>query len=545
MFQFTTRRLFASVTLVATGCGLLSSFFAIGGGPEPQYAPALCAWFLVLAYFAAGPLIGAGIFNLAKRPRLGAVLGLIAETLVPAILFLREPHFGSCGKNYFKRIATLNHFHPNPLVEIWYDEWSPPVASLASVASAEMKLRPLPILELWDCQGCTACCRETTIRLNDEDVAKIEQQRWHAHPDFRGVRVVRRSALLVGARVLAHKPDGSCVFLTAEGRCRIHEEFGGEAKPLVCQQFPLQVVTSDRAAQVTVLRSCPTAAAGRGKPIREHLPLLKRLLGDAAEKISAPAVPPPLVGRVARTWDNFHRVAGSFERLLTDARLPLVRRVAHAVRLSTLLAQLNWSRVELDELTELLQVLEQSAIREAGEFFTDRRPPAPRTAKLFRRLGAHFIRCYPGGQPTRSMLDHWRVFRASGKLARATTAAPQLHANFPAISIDQLDRPLGPLAPDVLAPLAAFFESHAVSKRYTLAHPNRALLESVRTLAFAFPMALWMLRWLAPDRPPTVNDTAQIVVALERGLELAALPRAVSFFAESCELERLIAWHGR
>jgi len=67
------------------------------------------------------------------------------------------------------------------------------------------KLRTLPIVEQWDCHGCTACCRETTIQLNADDVERLEGQRWDKRPEFRGVRILRRSLLLGGAKVLAHK----------------------------------------------------------------------------------------------------------------------------------------------------------------------------------------------------------------------------------------------------------------------------------------------------------------------------------------------------
>src|SRR5947207_289615 len=97
------------------------------------------------------------------------------------------------------------------------------------------KLRTLPIIEHWDCHACTACCRETMVRLNTDDLARLKEQRWDEHPEYRGIRVARRSLALGGAKVLAHKADGSCVFLTPAGRCRIHELFGAEAKPLICR----------------------------------------------------------------------------------------------------------------------------------------------------------------------------------------------------------------------------------------------------------------------------------------------------------------------
>jgi lysine-N-methylase len=404
-------------------------------------------------------------------------------------------------------------------------------------------LRTLPILEQWDCHQCTACCRETTIQLTPDDLARLKQQRWDQHPQYRGIKTVRRGAWLSGA-VLAHRPDGSCVFLTETGRCRIHEDFGPEAKPAMCQLFPLQVVTTDREACATVLRSCPSAAADRGHPVEQHLSGLKRLVGDKFEGRS-PASVPRIVGRTTRDWDDFYVVVEAAERLLVNERMPLVRRLVHALRFCTLLEQCNLSRVGAGSIAELVLMLEQAASDDVGQLFQDRQPPSRSTARLFRRLGAHFIRCYPGGRPTRTLFDHWRVWQLSGRLARATTRCPELHPRFPAIEVDRLERPLGPLAGEVLQPLCRFYESHAMSKRYVLAQGNGTVVESMRRLVFTFPMALWMLRWLAADREPVAEDMVQIVVALERGFVLPALNRAAGFMAESGQLERLVVWYGR
>jgi len=395
------------------------------------------------------------------------------------------------------------------------------------------KLRTLPIVEHWDCHGCTACCRETMVRLNADDLARLKEQRWEDDPEYRGIRVVRRSFFLLrGAQVLAHKPDGSCVFLTPAGRCRIHELFGADAKPLMCRQFPLQVVRTDRDASVTVERSCPSAAADRGRPVAEHLPDLKRLLGDASER-GATAAAPPIVRRTRRGWDDFHRVAGAIERMLTDRQLPLVRRLVHCLRFASLLEECKWKRVGPEAVAELLAVLEQAAREDTGQCFQDRQPPSAPSARLFRRLGAHFIRCFPGGQPTRTLMDQWRAFRLGSRLARGPSMLPAVHPRFPAIKLDELERPLGALRGDVLSPLDRLFETHAASKRYALALPRTSLIDNVRRLTLAFPMALWMLRWLAAGRESEADDMVQIVVAVERGLALPALVRASSFLAGS------------
>jgi hypothetical protein len=135
--------------------------------------------------------------------------------------------------------------------------------------------------------------------------------------------------------------------------------------------------------------------------------------------------------------------------------------------------------------------------------------------------------------------------RLSGQLARGSTTLPDLHPRFPASGIEQLERPLGRLSSEILQPLNRFFETHAMSKRYALTAGSGSLVDSARRLAFTFPMSLWMLRWLAADREPVVDDMVQIVVSLERGLVLPALNGATRYLAQSGQLERLVAWYGR
>jgi lysine-N-methylase len=403
------------------------------------------------------------------------------------------------------------------------------------------KLVALPIVEHWDCHQCAACCRETVIRLHVDDVARLRTQQWEKQPEFQGVRVVRRSALLGGTPLLAHKADGSCVFLTAAGRCRIHEVFGADAKPLVCRQFPLQVVRWERKSFATVLRSCPSAAADRGRAVSEHLSFLTRLLQDEEPRAASSCV----VRGVRRGWDDFERVASAVQRCLTDERKPLVWRVVKCVRFCNLIEQCRWKHLAPESVAGVVQAAEELSEHELGELFRDRVTPDKSAGRLFRRLGAHFIRCVSGGKPTRTLRDHWRAMRASGRLAKAQITPAGLHPRFGAISSELLERSLGPLGYSVLSPLDRFLAAHAVSRRYALSQSTTSLVDSARRLAFMYPMAMWMLRWLAVDREPVVEDMVEIVVALERGMVMKGLDRAVRWLAECGELERLAAWYAR
>lgn len=65
------------------------------------------------------------------------------------------------------------------------------------------------------CNGCTLCCDHDLIRLEFED--DLSRYQTEPHPG------------VPSARMLAHKPDGSCIYMRADG-CDIHDH-----APLLCR----------------------------------------------------------------------------------------------------------------------------------------------------------------------------------------------------------------------------------------------------------------------------------------------------------------------
>ena len=60
------------------------------------------------------------------------------------------------------------------------------------------------------------------------------------------------------------RADGACGFLSADQRCRIHEELGAAKKPLTCRLFPYAFHAAADAVVVTASFGCPTIAANEG-----------------------------------------------------------------------------------------------------------------------------------------------------------------------------------------------------------------------------------------------------------------------------------------
>lgn len=419
-----------------------------------------------------------------------------------------------------------------------------------------LPIKPLPIVERWDCHQCGICCRGSRVPLSAEDLRRLKEQGWAEHPDFRGTPVVIREGWLGGEHRLAHRDDGSCVFLLPDGLCRIHKELGFDAKPLICRTFPLQIVPRDGVAYVTIRRACPSAAADLGRPVAEQMKEA-RLAARESGLAEASALPPAIKPGERRPWPATRRVLESLQGLLADERYPVVRRLVHAVAFCRLLEQAKTRPLADEQLAELCQVLEQAAPDESAEAFSDRQPPSAAARVLFRQSAAEYVRLHPRFHVRPTWGERWRLAWAAWSFVRGSGQLPRLHPTFPDATFEQLEEPLGRQPPEIYQPFARLIETTAVSWSYVLSNRSGwSIVESLRMLALSYPTGLWLLRWAAAGRQPTTADVYDIITALDRGQGYAPLAggkqrRRVQLLArlasddQTSELARLIAWYGR
>lgn len=134
------------------------------------------------------------------------------------------------------------------------------------------------------CRSCGECCRRAfDIVVTESERRRYESanaSRWFkegpsSEPGAASSPFEIESSGLVRIR---KRPDGVCGFLSAENRCRIHEELGGSAKPLTCQMFPFSLDAVSGETRVTTSFCCPTAVRNEGQP----LGLQKKEIADMA-----------------------------------------------------------------------------------------------------------------------------------------------------------------------------------------------------------------------------------------------------------------------
>ncbi len=252
----------------------------------------------------------------------------------------------------------------------------------------------LPTHEKWDCHQCGACCRSSLVLLNEEDIEKLKSQKWDERDPFRNSPIITRTRFPKRSYRLAQKADGSCVFLDSIGHCRIHLEFGADAKPTVCRNFPMQLVPREGKAVLTVRRSCPSAADDNGLPLKQFLSSTQKQVREG--KMSCKEISPPALKSGERHhWKIVSHALNVVADLLQDPRFPPVRRLVHALQFAKLLALAKTKAMAEEKLVALLDTLAQVVPEESKQFFDERRQPGAYANILFRSIGVEYARLHP------------------------------------------------------------------------------------------------------------------------------------------------------
>jgi lysine-N-methylase len=413
-----------------------------------------------------------------------------------------------------------------------------------------LPIKTLPILEQWDCHGCGICCRGASVLLNDADLERLRAQQWNKHPDFRGKKILVRRGFFDRRFRLAHRKDGTCVFQDSDKLCRIHREFGYDAKPIICRMAPLQMIPLENFVYVTLRRYCPSAAADKGRPLKEQLDEYRRL-AVAHDAVPDLARPPKLTSRYRRPWKEVMSASEVFDKLMLDERYPLVRRLIHALEFCRLFDQCRLKKIEGQRLVELLAVLKASALEASGEFFEDRQPPNRSASRWFRQISLEYLRMHPDFLPETSWRERGRMIHSAFAYARGKGRVPCFRMNFPKATFAELEHPLGALPIEVLEPLTRYFERVVVSLRYAMFKGGRwSLTESFQALAIGYPVAMWMLRFACGPRTPTVQDAINVVMMLDRGETNSSFLGfqhrwRINSLMNHQQLARLTAWYAR
>ena len=106
-----------------------------------------------------------------------------------------------------------------------------------------------PMEKEFVCQCCGACCRiaDGICRVNAEEIARIAAFLGMSEADF----IASETDLAPDRKslMLRNTPDGACVWLDDQSRCRIHP-----VKPDKCRTFPMKWTNANSAGVCPALK---------------------------------------------------------------------------------------------------------------------------------------------------------------------------------------------------------------------------------------------------------------------------------------------------
>jgi lysine-N-methylase len=414
-----------------------------------------------------------------------------------------------------------------------------------------LPIRNLPLIQNWDCHGCGDCCRDLEVIVSTEEKRAIEELGLAGDPELPPGPWFKRKGWWSGRWALRHRPEGGCVFLTAEGRCRLHERFGAQAKPFPCRLFPFVLIYAGNHWRPGLRFSCPSVVENHGRPVNEHLgelpsfaQHLEKLAGSSVDSLPSPA----LQAGQQIPWRDLIRVVETLVKIVQDRSDRLERRLRKCLALSRLCQEAKFDAISGGRLAEFLNVISAALEDEVPRKPEDLSPPRWIGRVLFRTLLGVYARKDRGlnkGPATRNWLTRfwagWRFVRGRGRV-------PKVNKFLPDTTFKEVES-----RPGLPAELDETLERYYLVKLNSLQFcgpPNFDLpfWRGLEALVITLPMILWLTRAL--DLPPqeAVKKAIALVDDHFGGNPILRL-RHFRYFqrtlARRGELEKLIAWYSR
>jgi lysine-N-methylase len=413
-------------------------------------------------------------------------------------------------------------------------------------------IRNLPVMQNWDCHGCSDCCRIEAV-ITDQEKQRIEALDLAHDPEVAPGPWFARAGDGSHHWRLAHRPDGGCVFLTTGNRCRLEERFGAEVKPFVCRLFPFMLIPAGNHWRVGMRFSCPSAAANSGRPVTDaekDLTQLSRSLEQHVGRSAESAPPPFLQAGHQLSWPDAHRVVDVLIEIVQHRGDRLERRLRKCLALARVCGQTRLDALQGNKLSKFLQAvrnsLETDVPREPADL-----PPPDRLfgGVLFRVLLAIFARrdrAVHGAHGIRRRLV--RVVDG-GRFVRGRGSVPRFNEFLPETSFEEVEQRVGAV-PEIDETLERYYVVKLNSLQFC-GPPNfdLPLWQGLESLILTLPMILWMARALTHLPPVEAAQKAiEIVDDHFGGNPMLGFPH-IRFLertlVERGELEKLVAWYSR
>jgi lysine-N-methylase len=414
-----------------------------------------------------------------------------------------------------------------------------------------LPVRHLPVLQNWDCHACTDCCRQYQVPVTDEERRRIEAQGWDKDEEIGDLPLfVRTGPWWRRGYRLSDRGNGDCIFLSAQGRCRIHERFGGHTKPLACRLFPYVLIPMGDHWRVTLRFACPSAAANRGTPLAEHNEEVARFASEleVRERLAERKVPaPPLQGGQRVTWPDVARFIQALVKLLRERDDPFERRMRKCLALAKLCRQARFDKVTGDRLSEFLALVRSGLAPDATAGLP---PPSWIGRILFRQALALYLRKDHGPERGPATRGRLALLGAAYRFAQGRGAVPAIHRALPETTFEQVETLSCPVSSEADEVLERYYVAKVFAGQF-FGPTNfyQSFWNGFESLALTTPAIFWLMRaFSAKTRAKAAIESIRIVddhLGLNPLLGKFRQRLACSILARRGELERLVVWYSR
>lgn len=349
---------------------------------------------------------------------------------------------------------------------------------------------------------------------------------------------------------MAHRSDGSCVFLDDRGLCKIHGKFGEPAKPLACRIYPYVFHPAGNRMTVSMRFSCPSVVRNLGTPVEKNRQELKSLAALVVPKGATSIAPPQVSKTETCEWDDFRRLTDALDATIVAEELSLSERLRAAVIWVKLIGQAKLGEIRGARLGELLDLLATGAVAEVEESDAANEPSSLGRVQ-FRLLLGHYCRADTHADRNAGLGGRLKLMRAAWGFASGRGTATPFLDDFKSISFEELQREHVALPVEFDELMTRYLSVkirglHFCGRGYY----DIPFAEGFLSLALVVPVIAVLARWVAASNGRENVDVEDVVRAIavadhhhgfSPALGRPAYRRRVRLLAQNGDLEALIA----
>ena len=305
------------------------------------------------------------------------------------------------------------------------------------------------------------------------------------------------------------------MFLDDAGLCRIHAKYGEAAKPLACRIYPYAFHPAGDDIAISLRFSCPSVVENKGQAVEAQANVL--------EKIARQVVPddyrnldPPLISPGESThWDDFLQFVDMTDAIFAEPQ-PVLVAILRTIMITDLLEEASFSKVSDDQITELLQLIAQTAMMAHEEVPEQIDAPSSIAKRHLRMLAAQYTRHDTMADKDSGFRGYWDRLKTSLSFTWGRGTIPDVRPEFRSAEFQMIEAPFELDDSDAIDEiLRRYFRVKIQGIHFCgRAYYDVPFIEGLRSLLLVYPAVMWFARWRAAGESRSIVTAEDVVAAV-------------------------------